>query len=125
VGLVDAGEVPVYARALERAGLGHDLTPAGLEELGFYTCDSDLEDELIRALGPDTVEEVIDAAAETRAWRTFRKQPFQRTRSLEHQLHRFIGTHSGRKELYARLMVDRLDLERVPRPLDGVLSATR
>jgi hypothetical protein len=34
-----------------------------------------------------------------------------------------MGTRSGRKILYARLLVEALDLERVPRPLDGVLEA--
>jgi hypothetical protein len=121
-GLVDAGEAPVYQRALERAGLGAVLTRAGMEELGFYTCERDLEDELIRALGPETVEEIIDARAERVPWETFCKQPAQRGRPVEERLHRFFGTRSGRKELYARVLVDALPLDRVPRPLDGVLG---
>jgi hypothetical protein len=32
-----------------------------------------------------------------------------------------MGTGSRRKIRYARLLVDALDLDRVPRPLDGVL----
>jgi hypothetical protein len=42
----------------------------------------------------------MDATAETRAWQTLCERPFQRRRSVE-LLHRFIGTHSGRKEQYA------------------------
>ncbi|HEX2374372.1 MAG TPA: ATP-dependent endonuclease, partial [Actinomycetota bacterium] len=38
------------------------------------------------------------------------------------QLRRFIGTHSGRKIRYARLLVDALELTSVPRPLDRVLA---
>jgi hypothetical protein len=41
---------------------------------------------------------------------------------MEAQLWRFIGTRSGRKINYARLLVDALDLTRVPRPLDLVLA---
>jgi len=35
---------------------------------------------------------------------------------------RFISSHTGRKALYARLLIEALDLDRVPRPLDRVLS---
>ena len=34
-GLCDAGEEPDFRRALERAGLGSDLTRASMERLGF------------------------------------------------------------------------------------------
>jgi hypothetical protein len=121
-GLVDVGEARIYQRALERAGFGARVTRAGMEELGFYTCDRDLEDELIRALGAGAVEELIDARAERVPWETFCKQPAQRGRPIEELLHRFMGTRSGRKELYARLLVEALPLDRMPRPLDGVLS---
>jgi hypothetical protein len=33
-----------------------------------------------------------------------------------------MGTRSGRKSRYARLLVDALDLSRVPPPLDRVLA---
>jgi len=48
-GLYDAGEEGDFIRALERAGFGSDLTRADLERLGFYACQADLEEELIRA----------------------------------------------------------------------------
>src|SRR5919197_2288749 len=60
-GLCDAGEEPEFRRALERAGLGSDLTLADMERLGFYVCVADLEDELIRSLGVDAVEQVVHA----------------------------------------------------------------
>ena len=59
-GLCDAGEERDFRRALELAGLGRDLTCAGMEALGFFVCDADLEDELIRALGAPTVEQLIE-----------------------------------------------------------------
>jgi hypothetical protein len=33
-----------------------------------------------------------------------------------------MGTHSGRKLRYARLLVDALELTSVPRPLDHLLA---
>jgi hypothetical protein len=33
-----------------------------------------------------------------------------------------MGTHSGRKALYAQALVAYLDLERVPRPLERLLT---
>ena len=116
--LVDVGEVAQAAAALARTGLGDDL-----EALGFHVCHADLEDELIRALGTDVVEEVVRAAGEIRQLRTFQDQPFQRDRPLDAQLRRFLGTKSGRKIRYGRLLVEALDLSRVPRPLEAVLAA--
>src|SRR3954470_14929233 len=63
-GLCDAAESRDYVRGLERAGMGTDLTVADLESFGFYRCDADLEDELIRALGVDTVQQVIERSGE-------------------------------------------------------------
>ena len=121
-GLCDADEEGSFRRALERAGLGSSLTRADMEALGFYVCSADLEDELIRALGTASVEHVIRAQGELRSLRILQQQPAQRGYSTEQQLHRFIGTRSGRKSQYARLLVDALDLNRVPRPLDRVLA---
>jgi hypothetical protein len=121
-GLCDAGQEGCVRRALERGGLGPGLSRAGLEARGFYVCAADLEDELIRALGVAAVEQVIAACGEWRSWRTFQNQPAQRHRSTGQQLHRFMGTRSGRKIQYARLLAAAVDLARVPRPLDRVLA---
>jgi hypothetical protein len=50
------------------------------------------------------------------------KQPAQRDRPLERQLHRFLRSKSGRNTRYGRLLVEALDLSAVPRPLDAVLD---
>ncbi len=121
-GLCDAAEEGYFRRALERAGFGSGLARAEMEALGFYVCAADLEDELIRALGAASVEDIIQAQGDMRSFRTFQKQPAQQGRSPEMQLHRFMGTRSGRKSQYARLLVGALDLAQVPRPLDGVLA---
>ena len=120
-GLCDADEEECFRRALEQAGLGCCLSRARMEALGFYVCSGDLEEELIRALGAASVEQVIRAQGDFRSLRILQQQPAQRGRSPEQQLHRFIGTRSGRKSQYARLLVGALDLSRVPRPLDRVL----
>jgi hypothetical protein len=116
-GLCDAGEEPHFRRGLERAGLGSDL-----ERLGFYVCDADLEEELIRALGAASVEDVVRAQGDLRSFNTLRKQPAWQGRTTEEQLRRFMGSGGRRKIRYARLLVEALDLSQVPRPLDGVLA---
>lgn len=118
-GLCDVGEERAFARALERAGLGSELTRDGMEELGFFVCVADLEDELVRALGPDRVYGIIESQRELGPFRTFQKQIAKRDLPLEEQLWRFMW---NRKLRYAPLLVDALDLDRIPRPLDGVLA---
>jgi hypothetical protein len=121
-GLCDAAEEGDFRRALERAGLGSDLTRADMERLGFYVCVDDLEDELIRALGASAVEHVLEAHGDLRAFRTLQKQPAWLGRPVEEQLRRFMGSGGTRKIRYARLLVEALDLHRVPRPLDRMLD---
>ena len=121
-GLCDAGEVGDFRRGLERAGMGIHVTRANLESVGFFVCVADLEDELIRALGPEAVVEIIDAQGELGSFRVLQRQPDHRERSIEQQLWRFMGTRSGRKSIYAGLLVEALDLDRVPPPLEGVLE---
>jgi len=112
-GLYDAGEERHFLRALGCDDRGD------LERLGFYACTRDLEDELTRAVGPDQMERVLAEQNELRAFRTYQKQPAHRARPLGEQLHGFMW---NRKQKYAALLVEALDLERVPRPLDRVLA---
>jgi Overcoming lysogenization defect protein-like, TOPRIM domain len=121
-GLFDVAEEGDFQRGLERVGLGFRLTRADMERLGFFACVADLEDELIRALGADAVERVIDSQGDLDSFRSFQRQPAWRGRSVEEQLHRFFGTHSGRKIQSGALLVAALDLAQVPRPLDHVLA---
>jgi hypothetical protein len=121
-GLCDAAEEDDFRRGLERAGIGSELTRIDMERLGFYVCVSDLEDELIRALGAPAVEQIVAAQGELRSFRTLQKQAPWQGRPTEEQLRRFMGSGGSRKIRYARLLVEALDLSRVPRPLDGVLA---
>jgi hypothetical protein len=120
-GLYDAAEERYFRRGLERGGHGPVPDRDRLEELGFFACQPDLEGELIRALGTPAVEAVIEEQGELASWHILQRQPAQQARAVEDQLHRFFGTRSGRKETYAKLLVEALDLDRVPAPLEAVL----
>lgn len=113
-GLCDEAERGFYDRALERAGAGRQ---------GFFVCTADLEDELVRALGVGRVEELVRAEGDVRALQTFLRQPAQQGRTSQQQLRRFLGTKKGRKIQYGRVLVEALDPDHVPAPLDGLLAA--
>ena len=117
-GLCDAGEEGELRRALDRAGFGLDLDRAAMERLGFYVCEADLEDELVRCLGAPIVEAVLAAHGRLGSFRTYQKQPAHRARTTEEQLRGFLNNWKIR---LAAPLVEALDLSRVPRPLDGVL----
>jgi hypothetical protein len=120
-GLCDAAEEDYFRQALRRAGIGAGASRAAMETAGFFVCTLDLEDELIRALGTEAVERIIEAQGELKSLRTLQRQPAQRGQSTQDQLRRFMSGRSGNKHRYARLLAGALDLTRVPRPLDGVL----
>jgi hypothetical protein len=121
-GLCDAGEEYDFRRALERAGFGSSLGRPEMERLGFYVCEPDLEAELIRAVGPAAVEEIAEAQGDLRAFRTLQKQPEWQGRPVEEQLRRWLGSGGRRKTRYAQLLVDAVDLESIPRPLERLLA---
>jgi hypothetical protein len=116
-GLCDAGEEHVFRCGLERAGFGSELTRADMEQLGFCVCVEDLEDELIRAVGPASVEALLGFYGDLTSFRKFQNQPAWRGRSIEAQLRSFM-----KKLRYKRLLVEALDLSEAPRPLDAVLA---
>jgi hypothetical protein len=118
-GLYDAPEERHFSRGLARAGFGSDLTRADLEAFGFYACDANLEDELTRALGPAAMEKLLEAQGELGAFRTYQKQPAHRQRAIEEQLQGFLW---NRKLEYGTLIVDALDLDRIPSPLKRALA---
>jgi hypothetical protein len=107
-GLCDAGERSHFDRLLAAEGV--------------FACERDLEEELLRALGVERAEAVLEAQGDLARFRTFQRQPAQRGRSPQAQLHRFLGSVGGRKERYAAALVGALDLDAVPAPLSGVLD---
>jgi len=122
-GLYDAGEEEVFRRALARHGFAAIDGRPQLEAHGFFCCDRDLEEELIRALGAGEVLAVVAAQGDDQRFRALQHQPEWRGRPVEAQLRRFMGSGSQRKIRYGRLLVQALAPDCIPRPLDAVLQA--
>ncbi|MBT8239817.1 MAG: ATP-dependent endonuclease [Acidimicrobiales bacterium] len=123
-GLCDAGEEQYFRRALDVAGLGSPKTRTDMEDLGFFVCVEDLEDELIRAAGRELIEQLLDDNGDLSSFRTLQKQFAWRDRDFDAQMRRFLGAGARRKSRYAHLLVDALPLERMPAPLSDVLART-
>ena len=85
----------------------------------------DLEGELIRALGVEGVLAVLAGAGGLEAFSKFQRQPAQRGRPLDAQLDRWLRSISSRYQRYLPLLVEALDLDGVPGPLDAVLEVVR
>jgi hypothetical protein len=124
-GLCDAGAEDIVRRGLAAAGVGSPRSRADLERMGFHVCVQDLEEELIRAAGAALAEELLDAQGDLGSFRIMQRQPAWRGKPQEAQLRRFLGAGSYRKLRYARLLVDAIDLNRMPNPLDAVLAAVQ
>ncbi|MGC9540378.1 TOPRIM nucleotidyl transferase/hydrolase domain-containing protein [Streptomyces sp. UG1] len=112
-GLCDVAERPYYSRALHGTGLA---------QRDIFVCTADLEDELIRALGTDRVNELVQTQDDQRALNTFLRQPAQQHRTPHQQLRRFLGTKKGRKIHYARILTEALEPDQVPTPLGDLLA---
>lgn len=121
-GLCDAAEERHLRRELARAGLAQPGTRGELESAGFFVRDRDLEDELIRALGPGAIETILADQGDLASFRTLQKQAAWRHAGFADQLRRFLGAGAGRKLRYASQFVLALDPGRQPRPLRGVLG---
>jgi len=121
-GLYDASEERLALRGLRQGLLELDPTRTAAEQAGFFACVTDLEDELIRAVGTGEVERLLQAQDDHASFVRFRKQPAQRGRDLHPLLKRFLGTRAGRKERYGALLVSALAPDRVPAPLRQVLE---
>ena len=119
-GLVDEAEVEIVRGAFTATVDG--ATGSDLESLGVYVCIEDLEDELIRAIGPSRVEAILEREGDLGSFRSLQKQPAWRDRDLTAQLRRFMGAGARRKLRYARLLALELAPDRIPRPLDHVLK---
>jgi len=121
LGLCDVAEARFYQRALADQGLTAD-SPSDLAAYGFHCCVVDLEDELIRAHGPESVLAELTDLRLTRRFDTFRTQPFWRDQGLHAQLKRFAGTTSGRKAAFARALTRALPPDRLPSPLARLID---
>jgi hypothetical protein len=107
-GMCDAGEERYFRRVLGEA---------------VFVCRVDLEDELIRALGPERVEAVLAAQGDLETFRNFQNQPVWRGRPVESQLRRWLQASDNRGKRYPPLLLVALDPVEIPPPLAGVLAA--
>ena len=121
-GLYDEGEEEVFRAALERAGYGANLDRSRLEQVGFFACIADLEDELIRAAGESTLSRLIELEGDAQPWHAFRNQRPWNGRPVDQQFHRFIRSVSERNSRYIRAIVETIDPSRLPRPLRLLLD---
>ncbi len=122
LGLCDRNEAPYVVRALRHVGYAVDDVET-LPRHGFWVCERDLEDELIRAAGASRALEVLRRVHLASSFTTFTRQPAWADRPFAAQLHRFAGAGSGRKELLAAALTASLAPEELPLPLAGLVSA--
>jgi len=123
-GLCDLREEEIFRRGLVASQIGSPRTRTDMEQLGFYVCVDDLEDELIRAVGTSGVEALFGSQGDLRSFRSLQAQPAWRDRELGAQMRRFLGSGSRRKLRYARLLVDSaVARNALPRPLDELIAA--
>lgn len=119
-GMFDAGETDLVVWSLAAAGRGEPVDAGDLRRLGFWVCTADLEDELVRALGPERVLAVFAADGRLHKIPLVPGAAGQARAALEYQLWDYL---TNWKVHYAPLFVEALDLDGVPEPLDGVLSS--
>ena len=115
-GMYDVADERHVRRALADAAVPIAVHES-LESFGFFACVADLEDELIRALGAEGVERVLEAQDELHSFRRFQAMPQHRDEPGHDQLRRFLGTRATRKIRSAQRLVEALDLARLPHPL--------
>ena len=117
-GLVDRAEVVHFRLALDAAGLhASSGTTGSLEQHGFFVCDADLEDELIRALDQPDLESLLASQGDLGAFRSLQNQPSWRDRPYPAQMHRWLRSVALRRSRYAQLLILRADPARIPPPL--------
>jgi hypothetical protein len=83
----------------------------------------ELEAELIRALGTEAVEAIVDAQGHAGSFRTLQKQPAWQNGQPTNSSGASWAATAGRPA--TRALVAALPLTNVPRPLEGVLAHVR
>ena len=123
-GLYDVADERYVRRALSSVGapINDDTS---LESFGFFACVADLEDELIRALGAEAVERVIEEQGELASLRRFQAMPQHRGTPVQQQLRRFLGTRATRKIRSAQRLVEALTVDQLPPPLARLAARLR
>lgn len=123
-GLCDAAEVSDYANGLASVGRTGVTDATALEGHGFFVCRDDLEQELLRACGPERSLATLEAQGDIGSFRTLQKQPAWRGHPIDDQLHRWLRAGASRNLRYARLLVEAVPVDEAPPPLCALLNAT-
>lgn len=124
VGLCDAAETRFVEKALVADGL--PVTDAtDLPVYGFFVCEADLEDELVRALGAQRAKDALVAAGLGGKLEALQLQGAWADKPLDEQVRRFVSAGSGRKELAAGILARELAPDEVPEPLAMLLDRIR
>ncbi len=118
-GLCDEGEGLIVLRALQDSGVGGTLTLDTMAGAGFFICQGELEDELLRAVGIPSILRIIERQGNLRRFRSMQRQLAYRHAPLEVQVRHLMTQY---KIAYAPLLIDALDVAAIPRPLTAVLD---
>lgn len=118
-GICDLDHASQWSKVLENSGLGKNLSRSDMEKIGFFVCDRDMEDELVRALGDAVVLQAIDENGDIKDWNLFCQQSNNKVLAQPAQIRAFLA--AKRKVLYAPILVSKLSTT-VPRPLKEVLD---
>jgi hypothetical protein len=117
-GLCDLDAESEWRAKLQAVGL-NATSRAALNSQGFYVCDIDLEDELIRAHGSTAVQSIIALEGEARKFSAFASQLPNRSLTLSEQLTEFVRKSKTR---WSPKLVSELSAASMPSPLRDVLA---
>ncbi len=109
LGLCDRSERAYYSQAFGRLD--------GIGGHRYFVCESDLEEELIRAVDEADIEALLESHDDLRAFRTLQKQPMWREQPFPDQIHRWLRSVASRNLRYARWLLLAADDDRLPAPL--------
>ena len=117
-GLCDLDAEADWQSKLSAAGIPvSDRTT--MNNRGFFVCDVDLEDELVRAHDAPAVQAIIDQEGETARFNSFSGQPDNRGLPLDEQLTKFARKSKTR---WSPRLAAALTAASMPTPLQEVLK---
>ncbi|MEM7096074.1 MAG: TOPRIM nucleotidyl transferase/hydrolase domain-containing protein [Actinomycetota bacterium] len=106
----------------ERVDVVDAFETRGLPGASVFNCDPDLEAELIVACGESQLVTLLDERGDLASFRTMQKQPAWRDRPFDEQMHRWIRAKARRSTVFARVLLEECDADRLPRPLVGCVD---
>jgi putative ATP-dependent endonuclease of the OLD family len=116
--LCDQAEEGVFAEGLRTDGC-HVENRGDLEACGFFVCETDLEDELLRRLGEEQVRELVQREGDNGRFSGFTQQERYRGLGFSEQIRAFVARYKVR---YAPVLAAAIPAESIPTPLRKVLE---